>query len=242
MHPHPTNLLRAHITAALVLLGAAGGVQADDVRLYREGAVPDPAMVARILGKPQPATRGIHFDAAVNDGGETVGDQPGPNAATAQSATVSEGIAPAAGAGPAALAVDAAPTAQVIANGAPQAPGKAAATHAGALALLIRFANGSAQLAPEARAPLDAIAAGLKIGGLERKVLIEGHANATGRAVRNRTLSQARAEAVRRYLIDHAGIPEQLLITQGFGAERPLPGRDPAAPENRRVQFRPVDA
>jgi len=53
-------------------------------------------------------------------------------------------------------------------------------------------------------------------------VRIEGHTSPEGTVDYNMRLSQARAEAVRRFLIDEAGIPESKLDSQGFGPYRPI--------------------
>ncbi|MBI3897403.1 MAG: OmpA family protein [Gammaproteobacteria bacterium] len=55
-------------------------------------------------------------------------------------------------------------------------------------------------------------------------------------------LSQRRADTVKSYLMQAHRVPAQTLITVGFGAEALLNGRDPYAPENRRVQFRAAPA
>ncbi len=125
-------------------------------------------------------------------------------------------------------------------------PSQAASTNqapnAGALALMVAFANNSARLAPQATRALDSVAEGMKLAGFERRILIEGHANATGKASLNMRLSQLRADAVKRYLVARHGIPGNALITLGYGTEKPLLPEDPAAAPNRRVQFRALDA
>ena len=66
--------------------------------------------------------------------------------------------------------------------------------------------------------------------------MIEGHTDAKGGDGYNQNLSELRARAVQRYLIEHFGIAESRLMARGFGKTRLL---DPAHPEdgvNRRVQ------
>jgi outer membrane protein OmpA-like peptidoglycan-associated protein len=192
----------------VLMLATLSECHADVVRLYRENTIPDPAVVARVLARPMRA-RGVVLDTApVPDGGEEAREAAG----------------------------DAQPVAASASRARPVP--HPAMRQATALALLIRFGNDSANLEPDAAAPLDAVAAGIRLAGFDHRIVIEGHANATGGATRNRALSQARAEAVRRYLMERGGVPGSLLLAKGYGADRPLAGHARQAPENRRVQFR----
>jgi outer membrane protein OmpA-like peptidoglycan-associated protein len=69
-------------------------------------------------------------------------------------------------------------------------------------------------------------------------VEIQGHTDDRGEPEHNQLLSQARADAVRIWLI-HAGIEPERLLARGYGHDRPLVPND--TPENRaknrRVQF-----
>ena len=71
---------------------------------------------------------------------------------------------------------------------------------------------------------------------------IEGHTDSRGNKRKNKRLSQARANAVRDYLIEQ-GIDADRLVAKGFGPARPVAsnkskrGRD----QNRRVEFVIVD-
>jgi outer membrane protein OmpA-like peptidoglycan-associated protein len=113
---------------------------------------------------------------------------------------------------------------------APKAP-------AAALSVPVPFAFDSAEIQVAARPQLDAIAAGIRKLAPDRTVLIEGHTDAIGREDYNLSLSQRRADAVRDYLV-RQGIDATRLKDVGLGKARPLPGRDPDDPANRRVQFR----
>jgi OOP family OmpA-OmpF porin len=68
-------------------------------------------------------------------------------------------------------------------------------------------------------------------------VTIEGHTDSVGGPAYNQALSRARAEAVRRYLIER-GVPAHRLVARGFGPARPadtnttVQGRE----KNRRVE------
>ena len=69
-------------------------------------------------------------------------------------------------------------------------------------------------------------------------VSIEGHTDSQGAANVNQTLSQKRAEAVRRYLIDQ-GIAPTRLQAVGYGEDRPIEDNRTAEGRaaNRRVEF-----
>jgi outer membrane protein OmpA-like peptidoglycan-associated protein len=109
---------------------------------------------------------------------------------------------------------------------------------ASALSLPVRFAFGSAEILPEARSQLDALAKGIKLLPANRAVLVEGHTDNVGDDAYNLELSRARARAVRDYLVAHHGIEASRLKAVGYGESRPVEGSDPSAAVNRRVQFR----
>ncbi|MGM0578953.1 MAG: OmpA family protein [Myxococcota bacterium] len=85
---------------------------------------------------------------------------------------------------------------------------------------------------------LDAVAGILEEYPEIERVRIEGHTDHVGDAGYNKKLSQARAEAVRDYLIDK-GISADRMEAVGYGESRPaVEGRDKAARDaNRRVEM-----
>ena len=113
-----------------------------------------------------------------------------------------------------------------------------AANRRASLALPIQFALDSADLLPGTKPQLDALAAGIRLLAPTQAVVIEGHADARGSDGYNEGLSQKRAATVKRYLVAATGIDPERLHVIGLGKSDPLPGTDPLAPENRRVQFR----
>jgi outer membrane protein OmpA-like peptidoglycan-associated protein len=112
------------------------------------------------------------------------------------------------------------------------------ASQPSALSLPVPFAFDSADILPSARSQLDAIAAGIRMLPTTQRVVIEGHTDAVGTELYNESLSQRRAQSVRRYLVTMHGIDSSRLEAVGFGESSPLPGRASTAGENRRVQFR----
>ena len=78
----------------------------------------------------------------------------------------------------------------------------------------IPFKTGKADLQKVAIDRLKIVADALK--GTTRTILVEGHTDSTGKPEKNMTLSQARAETVRKYLID-GGIPADQIRAVGAG-------------------------
>ena len=74
-----------------------------------------------------------------------------------------------------------------------------------------------------------------------KAIRIGGHADASGPEDYNQRLSQARAASVRDYLENRHGIAPSRLQVVGYGESAPLPGTDPFAGVNRRVEFEPLN-
>jgi OmpA-OmpF porin, OOP family len=134
--------------------------------------------------------------------------------------------------------LDDAPARPMAATSAAAAVSAAAAAAPSALSLPVPFAFDSADILPAAKAQLDAIAAGIRMLPAAQRVVIEGHTDATGSDAYNESLSQRRAQSVRRYLVTMHGIDAGRLEAVGRGETSPLPGHGPLDGENRRVQFR----
>jgi outer membrane protein OmpA-like peptidoglycan-associated protein len=109
---------------------------------------------------------------------------------------------------------------------------------ASALSIPVQFAFDSAELTPQSKQQLNAIADGIKLTEGTIKVVVEGHTDAKGRASYNDRLSLRRASAVRDYLVGERKLQAKLLLVEGKGAQKPLDKADPYAARNRRVQFR----
>ena len=106
--------------------------------------------------------------------------------------------------------------------------------------LAVNFRSGSAVLSPDSKTKLDELAT--KAMNAKGYVLeVTGFADATGSIARNRALSQRRADAVIRYLVENHRIPLRRIITPyGFGETNPVAEnntRDGRA-QNRRVEVK----
>ncbi len=102
----------------------------------------------------------------------------------------------------------------------------------------VYFDNGKATIQKKSFGLLDNLAAVLTAHGEIPLVQVEGHTDNVGKPEKNKALSQARAEAVRDYLVKK-GVATERLRPVGFGDERPAePNDTPAGRDaNRRVEF-----
>jgi outer membrane protein OmpA-like peptidoglycan-associated protein len=84
---------------------------------------------------------------------------------------------------------------------------------------------------------LDAVVQVLK-DNPKMQIEVQGHTDNVGAPSINKPLSQQRADAVRKYLIDH-GVPSNRLTSVGYGQDQPLVPNttDRNRALNRRVQF-----
>lgn len=103
----------------------------------------------------------------------------------------------------------------------------------------VRFETGTAVLHPASDAILAAVASALNEHPELELVEIQGHTDDTGTPERNQRLSQERADAVARWLVEH-GIRPARLRTVGYGQARPLADNtsEVGRAQNRRVEFR----
>lgn len=71
--------------------------------------------------------------------------------------------------------------------------------------------------------------------------LIGGHTDAKGSDAYNQRLSEQRAASVKRFLKERFDLPDDVLVTAGYGEEELKNKDDPEAAENRRVQIVNLD-
>lgn len=124
------------------------------------------------------------------------------------------------------------PPAAAAAPRPPRQPPHGAAT---AIAMPDIFALNSAELPPKTIEMLDNLAVAMARVPAAM-VLITGHTDSTGPAAFNEMLSQRRAEAALRLLVERHGLNRARIQIAGLGAHQPIAGLDPAAPDNRRIQ------
>lgn len=102
----------------------------------------------------------------------------------------------------------------------------------------IFFATGTWELQPESHAELNRLVSLLKKNS-QLQASIIGHTDDVGEESDNQKLSEQRAQAVVRYLVEH-GVAKQQLTAKGVGESAPqIPNTsDEARKKNRRVEFR----
>lgn len=119
---------------------------------------------------------------------------------------------------------------------APVAAGIRNAPPASAVDLSVPFGFDSAELTAPVRDQLGALATALKDPALAgTRFRIAGHTDAQGGDEYNQALSERRAEAARRFLIDQ-GVEAARLTAMGFGRRELYDAANPTAATNRRVQ------
>ena len=102
----------------------------------------------------------------------------------------------------------------------------------------IQFELNSSEISLAARPNIDALGTALQNGQLKSSsFLLAGHTDATGAPAYNQTLSERRAQAVRKLLIDEFKLSAKQFIAVGYGPERLKDAKNPNARENRRVQI-----
>jgi OOP family OmpA-OmpF porin len=102
----------------------------------------------------------------------------------------------------------------------------------------IQFDLDKATIRPESHSLLDEIVSVIKSNPHIHEISIEGHTCDLGSDRHNQQLSDARAAAVRTYLVDH-GIAGEMLLSKGWGEAKPLADNstEDGKIANRRVEF-----
>jgi outer membrane protein OmpA-like peptidoglycan-associated protein len=108
---------------------------------------------------------------------------------------------------------------------------------------IVYFDTGKATIQARSFALLDQVAKILVDKQWIKGVRIEGHTDNQGKADKNQTLSEARANAVREYLIKK-GVEGARLTAVGFGQDKPIASNESAKgrASNRRVEFKIVES
>jgi outer membrane protein OmpA-like peptidoglycan-associated protein len=101
----------------------------------------------------------------------------------------------------------------------------------------VLFDFDKAEIRPDAAAALGRLATVVR-GYPNGRAEIQGHTDAKGNAAYNQRLSERRADAVKRWLVEREKIAADRLTTRGFGKSRPVADNDTDAgrQKNRRVE------
>jgi outer membrane protein OmpA-like peptidoglycan-associated protein len=104
--------------------------------------------------------------------------------------------------------------------------------------LEIYFDFNSAAITPKAEPQLKELGKALLDPGLEKSVIVlSGHTDAKGSDLYNQELSERRAEAVKKYLVETLKVSPDNMTSAGYGRRDLKNKAQPFAAENRRVQI-----
>jgi outer membrane protein OmpA-like peptidoglycan-associated protein len=103
--------------------------------------------------------------------------------------------------------------------------------------LEVNFDYDSVAITPAGMQALTSLGKALSNNKLSGSIfMIAGHTDAKGSAQYNLGLSERRADAVKRFLMDQFKLPSESTFTVGYGMEQLKDKEHPLAAENRRVQ------
>jgi OOP family OmpA-OmpF porin len=108
--------------------------------------------------------------------------------------------------------------------------------------LEVFFDTNSATIKPESYPDLDRVVTFMKETSPSATGVVEGHTDSQGADAANMSLSQRRADAVLKYLVDH-GVASGRLTAKGYGETQPVAdnGTADGRAQNRRVVLRRTD-
>ena len=103
--------------------------------------------------------------------------------------------------------------------------------------LEINFDYNSADISAKSLSSVQALGRALTNADLRGSTfVVAGHTDAAGGEAYNQELSERRADAIKRYLVDKYGINGTDLVTVGYGKSKLKDPNQPMAEANRRVQ------
>ena len=103
----------------------------------------------------------------------------------------------------------------------------------------LEFNNNSSQILPEMEPDLDKVVDFL-VDHPQIKLIISGHTDGSGDPEANLKLSDERAEAIKKYIVDKGNIDESRIEAEGYGNQKPIIQVELTAADrkiNRRVEF-----
>ncbi|MBK8571553.1 MAG: OmpA family protein [Geothrix sp.] len=103
---------------------------------------------------------------------------------------------------------------------------------------VLHFANGKAELGPDAKAAIQKVAVGLKAYQGDYALVVSGHTSSVGGKALNKSLSKLRADAVANVLIE-SGVAASRVSTVGMGPDKPIADNKTkeGQAKNRRVEI-----
>lgn len=103
--------------------------------------------------------------------------------------------------------------------------------------LEILFEYKSAEISKSSEAAVDELGKALSDPSLKGSTFfVAGHTDAVGGESYNQDLSERRADAIKKVLIEEFGLKASDLVTVGYGKTKPKDPKAPMDPSNRRVQ------
>jgi outer membrane protein OmpA-like peptidoglycan-associated protein len=106
----------------------------------------------------------------------------------------------------------------------------------------IQFDYNSADISASSLSSVQSLGRALSNANLKGSTfIVAGHTDAIGTEAYNQDLSERRADAIKRYLVDKFGIAGTDLVTVGYGKDKPKDPNAPMDPSNRRVQVVNMD-
>ncbi len=103
----------------------------------------------------------------------------------------------------------------------------------------LEFDNNSSEILPEMEGDLDKVVDFL-VDHPQIKLIISGHTDGSGDPAANLKLSQARADAIKRYIMEKGNIDESRIEAVGYGNQKPIIQQEVSESDrkiNRRVEF-----
>ena len=108
--------------------------------------------------------------------------------------------------------------------------------------LEINFDYNSADISAKSMPSVQALGKALTNPDLKGSTfVVAGYTDAAGGESYNQDLSERRADAIKRYLVDKYGVAGTNLVTVGYGKSKPKDPSAPMDPANRRVQVVNMD-
>lgn len=103
--------------------------------------------------------------------------------------------------------------------------------------LEITFEYNSADISAKAQPAVEALGKALSNPDLKGSTfVVAGHTDAVGGEAYNQDLSERRADAIKKALVEKYGLSGTDLVTVGYGKTKPKDASKPMDPANRRVQ------